>query len=659
MINKKIKRKIYYLRKKILKYNNAYYNLNCSKISDNEYDKMFNELNILENKYNKLYDIKSPIYQVGIEVKNKPISYKYKMYSIKNVYSKKELKLWITKISKIINNFSIICELKYDGVSINLIYKKGILTNAITRGNGTIGEDVTRNIKKIKYIPYILKDYNLPEYLEIRGEIYIKKKNFIKLNKYRIKNGVTPYYNPRNTASGIIKMIKKHNLHNFLSFVAFNVLGINYSQHYSIEKLKNWGFKVPKRIYSCRINDFDKIDNFINFWESKKNHYQIDGIVIKINEYENKIKLGFTQRYPKWAIAYKFHQNASETKLTNITYQVGRTGIITPVAHISPIYISGTIIKKVALYNNNFIQKKKIHYGDTFFIKKGGDIIPKVTKINISKRIGNTIPIFFLKTCPSCKNRLIKEKKLFFCKNKYCTYQNIMKLKHFVSSKAMNIKKIGIETIKKLYKNKVLKNLYDFFILKTEDLIKINGINEKLAKEIIFNIEKSKTNTYQKFLFALGIRHVGEDISRKLTDTFKDINHLLNANYNKLISITGIGHKIAKSIIEYFSNYENKNNIDMLYKYGVNFSKQNKNTNYDSSLIGKYFIFTGKLSCMTRNEAINCVELVGGKVSNTINNKINFIVVGNNFGSKLEKSIKKNNIKILTENNFLKMITKK
>ncbi|WP_185851895.1 NAD-dependent DNA ligase LigA [Blattabacterium cuenoti] len=661
-----IEKKIYQLRKKLLKYNDQYYNLDTSVISDYHFDKKLKELSFLEKKYPELQDPTSPTIKIGAEVPKtdyvSTVFHKYKMYSIQNTYSKKELMIWKKKISKSVHSLSFVCEPKYDGVSINLIYKNGFLTNAVTRGDGEQGEDVTKNIKTIKYIPLKLRGNNYPTYIEVRGEIFIPIKSFIEINKQRIKNGQSPYANPRNTASGTLKIqniqeVRKRDLF----CIVFHVVGNNlpfHTQYAAIKYIKYWGFQAPKIARFCR--NIKEVFHFIDFWKISKNKlpYQTDGIVIKVNEYQKQSLLGFTNKYPRWAIAYKFRQKLSETKLLSIAFQVGRTGIITPVANVVPLLISGTIIKRVALYNDSFIRKMGIHYGDTLLLEKGGDIIPKVTEINIKKRLNKTVPVFFLKKCPSCNSILTKRNELFYCTNQNCFSQRIEKITHFVS--VMNIKKIGEKMIHKLYKKGFLYSFYDLYELKKKELLQIDGIKEKLACGILNNIEKSKANPYCRVLFALGIPHVGEYISKKLTDNFSEINSLIHANYNYLISIPGIGKKIAKSIITYFSITEHQSIVKMLVKYGLHVSKYPKYPMIQKySLIeGKSFVFTGKLSCMTRNEAKNIVEFLGGIVYNTVNKKINFIVVGKNFGSKLKKSMKKNHVKILTEHIFLDMLQK-
>ncbi|WP_185859046.1 NAD-dependent DNA ligase LigA [Blattabacterium cuenoti] len=663
---KKIEKKIDELRKELSKYNYKYYNSYTSDISDYHFDKKLEELSFLEKKYPEFYDPTSPTIKIGTDFhENSSIStvfyHKYKMYSLQNTYSKKELIIWKKKISKSIHTLSFVCELKYDGVSINLIYKNGFLTNAVTRGDGEKGEDVTENIKTIKNIPLKLRGYNYPAYLEIRGEVFLPTRNFIEINKRRIKSGQTPYANPRNTASGTLKIhdhkeVRKRNLF----CIAFHVAGTNLpfdTQYESLKYIKDWGFQVPETARYCK--NIEEVFHFIDFWSlwKEKLPYQIDGIVIKVNEYQKQSFLGFTNKYPRWAIAYKFRQKLYETRLLSLTFQVGRTGIITPVANVVPISISGTKIKRVVLYNDSFIQKMGIHYGDSLLLEKGGDIIPKVTKINIKKRSSQAFPVFFLKKCPSCNSTLTKKNELFYCTNQNCSYQRIEKIKHFVSEKAMNIQKIGSEMIKKLYKKGFLYSFYNLYELKKEELLQIDGVKEKLAENVIKNIEKSKYNPFDKVLYALGIRHVGEYISKKLTEHFLDINSLMHANYDHLISISGIGKKITESILTYFSIPENQQVVKMLIKYGLHFSKCSMSKKF-SSIQGKSFVFTGKLSCMTRNKAKNMVENLGGRVYHTVNNQIHFIVVGKNFGSKLKKSMEKNNVKILTENLFLDMLKK-
>ncbi|WP_185864793.1 NAD-dependent DNA ligase LigA [Blattabacterium cuenoti] len=661
-IDKKIIQKISILRKEILDYNYKYYNLNFSEVPDFIFDKKLRELINLEKQYPELYDSNSPTIKIGTEVIENSKNYKYKMYSLKNAYSIDDLIDWNKKIKKSLKNFSFICELKYDGVSINLIYKKGILAYAVTRGNGETGENVTNNIRHIKSIPLKLKGEGekITNYLEIRGEIFIPKKKFIDINKIRLKYGKKLYSNPRNTVSGLIKTKDINKIRKIkLSFVAFQIIGKNFiTQYQALEEMKNFGFIIPN---TARIfKRLEEVFFFVKKWEKYRYNlpYQIDGIVIKINECKKQLIAGYTNKYPKWAIAYKFKQTPLETKLLNIKYQVGRTGVITPVAQVNPVNISGTTIKKVNFYNNFFIQKKGICHGDIIFLEKGGDIIPIIKEINKSKRLNDTSPIKFLKKCPSCNSLLINKKKLFYCINNNCYSKIIMKFAHFVSVNGMNIKKIGINTIQKLYEKGFLKKIPDLFRLKKSDLTKIIGINEKLAFSIIDNIKKSKINPYHRVLYSLGIRNIGENFSKKLTEYFNDIDSLMNADYKNLISISGIGEKIAKNIILYFSILENRKIIKELMQHGLNFSKQSKKINHYSFLMGKSIVFTGKLPYMTRRRAKNIVESLGGKVYNNLNKDIDFLIVGKNFGSKLKKSFEKIQIQRLTEKEFKKILKK-
>ncbi|WP_185855809.1 NAD-dependent DNA ligase LigA [Blattabacterium cuenoti] len=662
---KNIKEKIHKLRKELSEYNKKYYLLDTSDVSDYDFDRKLKELSLLEKSHPELYDpTSSPTIKIGGGIHpSYSINYhKYKMYSLQNTYSKKELIIWKKRIDQSISFTSLVCELKYDGVSINLIYKNGCLTNALTRGDGEKGENVTENVLTIQSIPLKLKGNHYPKYLEIRGEIFLTIKKFLEINAERIKNGKTPYANPRNTASGTLKIHDSKEVYKrTLSCIAYTVIGKNLpfnTQYQSLKYLQKWGFEATKTARLCKT--MKEVFHFINYWETRKEKlpYQIDGIVIKVNEYQKQFLLGNTKKYPIWAIAYKFRQKLSETKLSNLTFQVGRTGIITPVAHVIPIEISGTNVKRVALYNNRFIQKMGIHHGDSLFLEKGGNVIPKVTKINVKKRLEIPYPISFLKKCPSCNSPLKKEKELFYCINsRNCPSQKIGVIQHFVSQQGMNIQGIGNEMIKKLYKKGFLCNISDLYRLNKEKIIQINGVKEKLAKILLNNIQKSKSNPYHKVLYSLGIRHVGEDISKKLTEHFLNIDSLISADINHLTSIYGIGKKIAESIKTYFSIPENKNMIETLIKDGLHFSKCNPKK--DSPLQGKYFVFTGKLSQMTRNRAKNIIEFLGGRVFNRVNNKTHFIVVGKNFGSKLEKCIKKKNIQILTEEIFMDLIEKK
>ncbi|WP_185862445.1 NAD-dependent DNA ligase LigA [Blattabacterium cuenoti] len=665
---KDIKEKISQLRKKLSEYNYQYYTMDTSEVSDYNFDKKLRELFLLEKEHPEFYDPSSPTIRIGVE-ETTPYSsiyyyHKYKMYSLQNTYSKKELMTWKKRIQKSISSsLSFVCELKYDGVSINLIYKNGFLTHAVTRGNGKKGENVIENVRTIQSIPIKLIGENHPAYLEIRGEIFLPIKKFLEINAKRTISGKNPYANPRNTASSTLKIQNRKEVYKrTLSCIVYSVMGKNLpfdTQYQALQTLRNWGFEISEKVLLCK--KYKEIFHFLDYWSQCKHKlpYQIDGIVIKVNEHHNQSILGYTNKYPRWAIAYKFRpKKLSETKLLNLKFQVGRTGIITPVAEVIPKKISGTIVKRVTLYNDHFIQKIGIHYGDALLLEKGGDIIPKVAKINVKKRLINASPIYFLTTCPSCRSHLIKKNELFYCPNHLCPSQNMRKIQHFVSERAMNIKGIGNEMVKKLYQKGFLCSISDLYQLKKEKLLQIDGVKEKLADSLIKNIEKSKDNSYQKVLYALGIPHVGEYISKKLTEKFLNINSLIQASEPQFTSISGIGKKIYESIKTYFSITENKKLVEILMKHGLNFSSSYKKIvkNQSSPIEGKSFLFTGRLSSMTRNNAKKLVELLGGRVFHTVNNKIHFIVVGKNFGSKLEKCMKKNHIKILTEDIFIKLI---
>ncbi|WP_185868733.1 NAD-dependent DNA ligase LigA [Blattabacterium cuenoti] len=661
-MDKKIKKKISQLRKKLSEYNDQYYNFDESKISDGDFDKKMRELYDLEQKFPHLSHSESPTIKIGFPVNKGPFkryTYKYKMYSIQNCSSKEGLILWEQRMRKSITNFSFTCELKYDGVSINLIYENGILTHAITRGNGKQGEDVTEHIKNIPNFPMKLTGPLYPPYLEIRGEIFISIKNLREINKNRIKNGESLYSNPRNTASGILKnrnqIYKKH-----LSYVTFHAIGLEKEQYQSLKTLKTWGLIVPEHF--CKCHNLQEVFHFLSYWETSRSllPYQIDGIVIKVNEYRQQCILGYTKKYPRWSIAYKFRQKKiSETKLIDMNFQVGRTGIITPVAQVHPISISGTVIRRVSLYNHRFIKKQELHHSDTILLEKGGDIIPIIKTINKQKRLKSSFPICFVKKCPSCKSLLIKKKELYYCHNDNCSSKIIMKLKHFSNDRAMNIKNIGHKIIEKLYQHGIVSNFFDFFQIKKTDLLKIEGIEEGLANKIITNIQISKNTPYHKVLYALGIRYVGEHISQKLTEKFSNIHELISANYEDLLAIHGVGEEIAKSILNFFSKQENLAMIQRLIQCGLHVSQLSPTKNQSLPLSGTSFVFTGKLSCMTRNQSKKMIESLGGRVFNTVNNKIDFIIIGKNCGSKLEKSMKKNHITILTEDHFIQMIRTK
>lgn len=573
--NKKlILKKIKKLRKEISKHNYKYYVFNNPDITDYQFDLKMRKLLNIEKKYPEFSDFKSPTNKIGIKNKNfsKYITHFNTMYSLDNTYSFKELCDWEQRIKKKIDYDNYICELKYDGVSVSLIYKEGKLLRAVTRGNGYQGDDITLNVKKLIFLPLKLKGNFSKKIIDVRGEIVLPKKKFLNLNKKRILNFKNPYLNPRNTVSGILKLKKIPKYYKFsLKFLIYSILGDNLSSQYdSLQNACFFGFKVSKNIKICK--NIEEVFNFIKFWKKKKKKlpYEIDGIVIKVNSYKKQSILGYTSRFPKWAIAYKFSNKNIVTKLLNVKFKIGRIGIVTPIAILKPVFLSGTKIKKASLYNENTIKKLNLNYGDKIIIKKVGGIIPKIIGIYSKKKKSSSIK--FIKKCISCNTLLVKNKSFYICPNEEnCKDQIIKRMEHFVSRNAMNISSLGKKTIEIFYKKKLIKNVADFYSLKEKNISSLRRIKKKLAKKILKEIEFSKKIPFYRVLYALSIPHVGINISKILVKNFYNIDILMNINYKKISSIKEIGKKIFKNLINFFSKKNNIILIKTLKKKKLNF----------------------------------------------------------------------------------------
>lgn len=666
MKDKKLKKTINILRNNINQYNNEYYNNHNSSVHDYEFDADLQSLEYLE-KYQSRYDYdqNSPTKKIGGETNNfiKPIMHTYKMYSLRNIYNYQDMINWELNIKKSFQDIEYICEYKYDGVAINLIYENGILIKAATRGNGMQGEDVTLNIKTISSIPLKLKN-EYPDYLEVRGEVIIPLEDFKKINLQRINEGKKIYSNARNLASGSLKLknineVYKRSLYCLIYSLHAEHL-IFHSQYQLLKYAEKLGFKIYNFYKIC--TSVKEVFNFITECEHNryKIPYPIDGIVVKINKlYQQKI-IGFTNKYPRWAVAYKYHTNCFVTKLVDIIFQVGRTGIITPVAIFDPVFIDGTIVTRASLHNLNHIQKLGIHYGDIIYVEKGGEIIPKIKYIDIKKRNKNTQSVTFIHKCPSCNSNLIKKtgEYLLFCPNEeYCSSQIIRKLEHFVSRDAMNIPYLGTETIEKMFQQKIVLNISDFYSLNYNSF---PDMNKKMIKKILHGIEKSKNVYFDRFLYSLSIPHVGQITAKKLAIYFENIDNLLH-NINNSINIHNIGNKIMQSIKIFFSKEKNINIIYNLKKRGIKILNIHElyHSNNNQKLEGKTFLFTGKLSSMTRKEAEILISDRGGHILKQVTSNLNYLIVGNKFGSKFSKAIKIGTVKILYEKEFYNFISNK
>jgi len=662
-----ITKKIELLRDELRMHNYNYYVLDNTTISDYEFDLKLKELEKLEAEYPQYFDPNSPTQRVGGEVtKNfNTVTHKNRMYSLDNSYSKEDLLDWEKRIKKILEteDVSYTCELKYDGASINLTYENGLLVSAVTRGDGFQGDDVTANIKTIKSIPLVLKEKFVDNF-EIRGEIVLPLEGFNKMNEERIEAGEDPYRNPRNTASGSLKLqdsseVARRPLDCLLYHIVSNENPLK-SHIETLENARKLGFKVPKAIETC--STIDDVFNFIQKWDSMRHKlpYETDGIVVKVNSLSQQDELGFTAKAPRWAIAYKFKAEQESTVLEEISYQVGRTGAITPVANLEPVELAGTTVKRASLHNADQIEKLDIRVGDTVYVEKGGEIIPKIVGVDLNLRPLNSEPTKYITNCPDCGTELVRTEgdAKHFCPNEYgCPTQITGRIQHFISRKAMNIDGLGSETVELLFKEGLIHNYADLFELKEEQVVPLERMAEKSAKNMISGIEKSKEIPFEKVLFALGIRFVGETVAKKLAKHFKTIDNILKATFEELISVEEIGDKIAESVLLFSSNLLNINLIDRLKGYGVQLEISAKSLeNKTEKLQGNSFVVTGVFTQFNRNDLKKSIEDNGGKVVGSISKKTNYIIAGDNMGPSKRTKAESLNIPIISELDYIKML---
>ena len=666
-MNNNILEQIQNLRKELNEHNYNYYVLDNPTISDYEFDQKLKELQLLENQHPEYYDANSPSVRVGGEItKNFPtVTHEFRMYSLDNSYSKEELEEWEKRILKNLgeNNVSFVCELKYDGASIDLTYEKGILVQALTRGDGIQGDNITTNVKTIKSIPLVLKGNDFPERFHIRGEIIILKEGFEKMNAERIAEGEDPFMNPRNTASGSLNLqdsseVAKRPLDCLLYYLVGDSLPIS-TQFEGLEKAREWGFKVPSQSQVC--HNTQEVMDFINYWDKHRHElpYETDGVVIKVNNLQQQQELGYTAKSPRWAIAYKFKAEQVTTKLSSISYQVGRTGAITPVANLEPVLLAGTIVRRASLHNADQIAKLDLHIGDSVFVEKGGEIIPKIVGVNIDERLENSAPVSYITHCPECETKLIRNEgeAQHYCPNSYgCPPQITGKIQHFISRKAMDIEGIGQETVELMFRSGLIKNYADLYELQLNEISKLERMGERSAENIIIGVNKSKQVPFERVLFALGIRFVGETVAKKLARTFLSIDNLQKATFEELLQIDEIGERIAQSVIEFFADEQNQKIIERLKSYGLQTQIIRNENEHSDKLKGITFVVSGVFEKFSREQLKNMMENNGAKVASSISSKTNYIVAGENMGpSKLEKA-QKLNIPIISELDFEKML---
>ncbi len=661
-----IETQIQSLRNELREHNYNYYVLDNPTIEDFEFDMKLKQLQELEAKHPEFYDPNSPSLRVGGEItKNfETVVHEHRMYSLDNSYSKDDLLDWEKRIEKIIDGtVEFVCELKYDGASISLTYENGSLVRAVTRGDGTQGDDVTANVKTIKSVPLQLKgDY--PDKFDIRGEIVLPFEGFFKMNEERLEAGEEPYRNPRNTASGSLKLqdsseVAKRPLDCLLYSIKGRNLGFS-TQFESLEKARKMGFKVPEAAKLAR--SVYEVLEFIAYWDVHRHNlpYETDGVVIKVNSLQQQEELGYTAKAPRWAMAYKFKAEQVSTRLNEITYQVGRTGAITPVANLEPVELAGTTVKRASLHNADQIEKLDIREGDEVYVEKGGEIIPKIIAVDLSKRPLHSKPTQYISHCPECHTELERQEgdAKHYCPNyNGCKPQIIGRIQHFISRKAMDIEGLGGETVALLVNEGLITNYSDLYDLKKEDVLPLERMAEKSAENLINGIEASKQVPFERVLFALGIRYVGETVAKKLAKHYKSIDAIAKASVEDLVAVDEIGERIAQSVVEFFSTEENINYLNKLRDNGLQLElSAEKLANQTDKLKGLSIVVSGVFETVSRTELKKLIEDNGGKVSSAISSKTNYLVAGDNMGPSKRAKAETLNIPILTEFDFLSMV---
>ena len=655
------------LREELHLHNYNYYVLNAPVISDIEFDKLMRELQDLEAKHPEHFDENSPSMRVGSDINKNftQVEHKYPMLSLGNTYSEAEVTDFYERVSKSLNEeFEICCEMKFDGTSISLTYENGKLVRAVTRGDGVKGDDVTDNVKTIRSIPLVLHGNDYPQNFEIRGEILMPWDVFEKLNREREAREEPLFANPRNAASGTLKsqnsaVVASRQLDAYLYYL----LGENLpcDGHYeNLQKAAEWGFKISH--ITRKVRTLDEIFEFIKYWDIERKNLPVatDGIVLKVNSLRQQRNLGYTAKSPRWAIAYKFQAEQALTKLIKVTYQVGRTGAITPVANLEPVQLSGTVVRRASLHNADIIASLDLHVGDMVYVEKGGEIIPKITGVDAASRKPDSEKITFITHCPECGSKLVRyeDEAAHYCTNETaCPPQIKGKIEHFISRKAMNIEGLGPETVDLFYQEGMIHNVADLYHLQATDICQLERMGEKSAENIIQGILRSKEVPFERVLFALGIRFVGETVAKKIAKAFRSIDALMSATLDDLIHVDEIGEKIAQSILLYFANEKNRALIERLREAGLKLKADETDySGYTDKLQGKSIVISGVFAHHSRDEYKEMIEKHGGKNVGSISKKTSFVLAGENMGpSKLEKA-QKLGITILNEDDFLAMI---
>jgi len=668
MNKEQARKRIEALSREIDRHNYQYYVNSNPSISDFEFDKLLAELVSLEKQFPEFLHPGSPSQRVGGEVTKqfKTVRHRYPMMSLGNTYSEEELRDFDERVRKIIDGREVeyVCELKFDGVAIGLRYVDGIFVQAVTRGDGVQGDDVTANVRTIRSIPLKLHGKDFPDDFEIRGEILLHHKSFEKINAERVEIGEPPFANPRNCASGTLKLqdsaeVAKRNLDCFL----YSIYGSNsgFHSHYeSLKKAKDWGFKVSSHMARCK--GLDAVFEFINEWDKGRSAltFDIDGVVIKVNDYRQQEELGYTSKSPRWAISYKYKAASASTRLNAVTYQVGRTGAITPVANLEPVQLAGTVVKRASVHNADQVKKLDLHTGDTVFVEKGGEVIPKITGVDLKKRLKDSVPVNFIERCPECNAILIRNdgEAQHYCPNENgCPPQIKGKMQHFTSRKAMNLEGLGSETIELFYEAGLAGNIADLYDLRKEDMVKLERMGSKSADNIIEGLENSKSVPFERVLYAIGIRYVGDTVAKKLAFHFKNIDSLMSATAGELLEAPEIGEKIASSVMAFFSESKNREIISRLRSKGLQFAIDETNRKPAGvKLKGLTIVVTGTLEKFKRDEVKDVIEANGGKAGSSVSSKTSYVVAGSDPGANKIDKAKELKVKIISEDDFIRLI---
>lgn len=668
MTSQEAKKRIEKLTEEINHHNELYYQKSKPEISDYEFDQLLNELIKLEKEFPELLQADSPSQRVGGTITKEfaTVVHQYPMLSLGNTYSFEELSDFDGRVAKGLEGeaYEYFCELKFDGISISLTYEDGLLVRAVTRGDGVRGDDVTTNIKTIRTLPLRVKHKKIPAKFEVRGEVFLPKEVFKQMNKELEDIGEETYANARNTASGTVKMqdsaeVARRKLDCYLYYLLGEDIEVE-THAEAIHHLETWGFNVSDTYKKCKT--IQEVFDYINHWEKKRNDLPLDtdGVVIKVNNLAQQERLGFTAKSPRWAISYKYKAESISTQLKGITYQVGRTGAVTPVAELEPVFLAGTTVKRASLHNANEIARLDLRIGDYVFVEKGGEIIPKVTGVDLDKRKPSLHALHYITHCPECNTKLIRKEgeANHYCPNEEgCPPQIKGRIEHFIQRKAMDIDSLGEQTIKQLYDLELVKTPADLYDLKKEDLLKLDKVKDKSAQNMLDGIEQSKAQPFESVLFAIGIRYVGKTVAEKLAKHFKNIDALASATYEQLLEAPEVGEKIAQSVLEYFKDKHHQKEIERLKTAGLQFESTQQEPAIVSNLLdGKSFVVSGVFQNYERDQLKDVIIANGGKVLSSVSGKLDYLLAGENMGPAKREKAEKLGVKIISEEEFEKMI---